>query len=149
MRLMRMHVLAAALTFLGAEVAGAQLTMGAGGGTGTGSRGGDAPGGHAMAFLEVRVPMFTGVRADAMLHDAPGDGGKWSVAVSAVLSASIPVVTPYVLGGWGRYGMGDGASRGGWNYGAGARLSLGVPLFIEFRRHQRIARDLVTIGVTF
>ena len=149
MRLTRIYALVAAATLLSAANVHAQITMGAGGGTGTGTRGGTTGGEHAAAFLEVKVPMFTGLRADAMFLDAPTGAGKWSFAVNAVLSAPIPIITPYALAGWGKYGVGDGTSRGGWNYGAGARLSLGVPLFIEYRRHQRIARDLVTVGLTF
>jgi hypothetical protein len=38
---------------------------------------------------------------------------------------------------------------GSWNFGAGVRATLGVGVYAEYRRHQRIARDLVTVGVVF
>lgn len=144
------RALVVAAVFAVARPAQAQFTIGAGAGIGTGSRGGDAVGRHASAFVEVRVPLLTGVRADAMVLDAPTGTGKLSLALNAVMTLPIPVVTPYVLGGWGKYGMGsDSAAREGWNYGAGVRTSLGIGLFAEYRRHQRVARDLITIGVTF
>jgi hypothetical protein len=136
---------------LGAVVslpAHAQLTIGAGAGAGAGNRGGSAKGTHAGMFLELKVPALPGIRGDVLAVDAPRGAGRLSVALGAVMAAPIPVVTPYVLGGWGTYGIGD-TSRGGWHVGAGIRARLGVGLYLEYRRHQRIARDLVTVGLIF
>jgi hypothetical protein len=139
-----------AIMALAARPARAQFTAGVGAGVGTGSRGGDAKATHGVGFLEFKLPVLPGVRADGYVVDAPSGVGKFSLAVSAVLSAPLPVIKPYLIAGWGKYGIDKSAtSQSGWNAGAGVRASFGVGVFAEYRRHQRIGRDLVTVGLTF
>jgi hypothetical protein len=85
-----------------------------------------------------------------MVMDAPAGAGPLSLTLNVVLSLPIPVVKPYVLGGWGSYGIGKGGSVSGWNVGAGVRVSVArLGVFAEARRHDKVGRDLVTLGVTF
>jgi hypothetical protein len=85
-----------------------------------------------------------------MVMDAPAGSGPFSLALSVVMSLPIPVVKPYVLGGWGTYGIGKGESVSGWNFGAGVRVSvMRLGVFAEARRHDKVGRDLVTVGLTF
>lgn len=128
----------------------AQLTFGVGGGAGFGTRGGSESAVHGLAFAEFKLPVLPGVRADAIVMDAPPGAGPLSLALSAVLSLPLPFVKPYVMAGWGTYGLGKGESVSGWNAGLGVRVSaarLGV--FAEVRRHDKIGRDLITVGLTF
>jgi hypothetical protein len=127
----------------------AQFTAGVGAGGAFGTRGGSGSLVHGLAFAEFKVPVLPGVRADAMVMDTPSGVGPLSLALSVVWSAPIPVVKPYVLGGWGKYGIGKDGSVSGWNVGLGIRASLGVGIFVEARRHQKIGRDLITAGITF
>ena len=148
MRIAPLAALLAMAAFCAGPAAG-QFTFGAGVGTGVGSRGGDASATHATAFLQFKLPVVPGVRADAIAVKSPAGVGPFALAVSAVLSAPIPLVKPYLIAGWGSYGLGKNSAVGGWNAGVGVRASLGVGVFAEIRRHQRIARDLLTVGVTF
>lgn len=144
-------VAALCVLVLAATPAHAQFSLGLGGGTGFGSRGGTAKGGHANVSLELKLPILPGVRGDAYFVDAPAGTGKFAAAVSGVISAPIPVVTPYLIAGWGTYGLGGSGTTSGWNIGAGVRASVvvGPSVFAEVRRHQRVARDLITIGLRF
>jgi hypothetical protein len=127
----------------------AQLfTFGAGAGAGAGTRG-TGTFTHAAGFLQIKPPVLPGIRGELIALEGAGDHGPLAITVDAVLSPSIPVVSPYLIGGWGQYGVGKSSGQSGWNVGAGVRLALGIGVFAEYRRHQRIARDLFTIGVTF
>jgi hypothetical protein len=132
-----------------ASPAAAQLTLGAGLGGGVGSRGKNVSATHGTAFVEFKLPVLPGARVDAIVLDAPDGVGALALAANVVFSAPIPVIKPYLIAGWGSYGLGKGTSRGGWNAGVGVRMSLGIGVFGEYRRHQRIARDLFTVGLTF
>jgi hypothetical protein len=143
-----------AISLAAAVPAEAQFAIGVGGGVGAGSRGGEAKGTHGNAFVQIKPPILPGLRGDVLVVDAPDGVGKVSLAGSLVMSVTIPVITPYLIAGYGVYGIGEDSSRNGWNLGAGVKLSLGAAgggrgLFAEYRRHQRIARDLVTVGLTF
>lgn len=142
--------LLAALTALPA-VAQAQFSLGIGGGVGVGTRGGSSGGGHGNVSLELKLPVLPGIRGDAYLVDAPSGTGKFAVALSAVLAAPIPVITPYLIGGWGSYGLGGDRSTTGWNVGVGAKASVvvGPAVFAEVRRHDKMARDILTVGIRF
>ena len=127
----------------------AQLTIGVGGGVGVGSRGGSESAAHGLGFVEFKLPVLPGIRGDVIAMDAPEGSGPLTLAASVVLSLPIPFVKPYVLGGWGKYGIGKGESEGGWHFGGGVRLSLmKLGVFAEARR-QELGRDLVTVGITF
>jgi hypothetical protein len=150
MKTLRIAVLAA-LVAVPVSVAHAQFTLGLGGGIGVGSRGGESGGGHGNVSLEFKLPVLPGIRADAYAVDDKASDGKFALAVSGVLTAPIPVVTPYLIAGWGSYGLGGDSTSTGWNVGLGVRAGLivGPKFFIEARRHDKISRDLVTVGIRF
>ena len=132
-------------------VAQAQFSLGAGGGTGIGTRGSSSGGGHGNLSLQFKLPILPGVRGDAYAFNVPTDSGRFAVAVSGVLSAPIPLVTPYLVAGLGQYGLGGSDPKTGWNAGLGVSASvvIGPSVFVEVRRHQHVVRDLVTVGVRF
>ena len=134
---------------LAPAAARAQVSLGVGAGVGIGPRGGVARGDHGNVSLELKLPLLPGIRGDAYLFQA----GKAAVSLSAVVSAPIPLITPYVIGGWGTYGIGAGGSEAstGWNLGIGAKASVivGPAVFVELRRHDKLERDIVTVGVRF
>jgi hypothetical protein len=140
---------------LAPAVAPAQLlSYGVGGGTGVGRRNGPAAAeshAHALGYLQIGVPLFPlAIRGDAMLLREGTGGGPVAVSSSAVLRLPLPVVSPYVTVGYGQYGTGDRRVNG-WSAGAGVRVKLPVlpGVFGEVRRHQRLGRDLVTVGLSF
>lgn len=128
----------------------AQVTAGIGGGGGIGSRGGNVSSAHAAGFVEVSLPILPALRAEAIDANTSGEG-TLSLVASGVFSVPVPLITPYVLAGWGLYGLDGNGARSGWSVGAGLRTALpaGPGLFLEVRRHQRIARDLLTVGLRF
>ncbi|HVZ49303.1 MAG TPA: hypothetical protein VG916_11005 [Gemmatimonadaceae bacterium] len=128
--------------------AGAQVTIGGGGGGGIGTRGGSASSAHAMGFAELKLPILPAVRFEAVFVNTTGKG-TISLVTSGVFEVPTPLVRPYVIAGWGTYGIEDDGARGGWNVGAGVRTALptGPGVFAELRRHDHIARDLFTIGI--
>jgi hypothetical protein len=146
------RLFALAFAMIAPAAAHAQLvSLGLGAGTGVGNRGGSSGGAHANLSLEVKAPVLPGIRGDAYLIDAPEGSGKIAFSVSGVFSAPIPVITPYLIAGWGAYGIGGDSSRSGWNVGVGAKASVvvGPALFLEVRRHDKMARDIVTVGLRF
>jgi hypothetical protein len=157
------RVLAAAVPavlLLTAHAASAQgfLSLGVGAGTGVGRHDGptaEASHAHAQAYLQLGAPLLpVAVRGDALVMGNGTAGHLFSVAANAVVSLPIPIVTPYATLGWGTYGMGQsggGKSTTGWSAGVGARAKLPlIPgIFAEVRRHQRLGRDLATVGVVF
>lgn len=143
-RLFALGLVAVAL----ASPAAAQLSFGVGGGTGIGS--GVASGKHGLAFLQVKLPILPGIRADAMYYDAPEHVGRTNINVNVVMSLPTPVITPYALAGLGKYYIGEGNSTTGWNAGVGVRAKLGIGVFAELRHHDKLFRkNLVTVGLAF
>jgi hypothetical protein len=127
----------------------AQFTLGVGAGAGFGNRGGSESAVHGLAFAEFKLPVFPGIRGDVIAQDAPAGSGPLTLALSAVMSLPIPIVKPYVFGGWSKFGVGKGESEGGWHFGGGVRVSAAkLGLFAEGRR-QKFGRDLLTVGLTF
>jgi hypothetical protein len=126
------------------------LSFGIGGGTGIGSRGMNystsGTGGHANVNLELKFPLLPGLRADGYFVDAPRGGVKVASALSAVISAPIPLVTPYLIVGGSQRG-----SKSSWNVGLGVKASaiIGPVIFAEVRRHDVLDRDIVTVGLKF
>jgi hypothetical protein len=131
--------------------ANAQFSLGLGGGTGIGTHGASSGGGHGNLSLQLKLPILPGVRADAYAFNVPTDSARFAAAVSAVIAAPIPLVTPYLIAGLGQYGLGGSNTQTGWNAGLGVSASVvvGPSVFIEVRRHQHVVRDLVTVGVRF
>lgn len=150
---MRVTHLAVVIVALGAPLAAAegQFSLGLAGGTGIGTHGASTGGGHGNVSLQLKLPILPGVRADAYAFNVPTDSGRFAVAVSAVIAAPIPLVTPYLIAGLGQYGLGGANTQTGWNAGLGvsASIIIGPSVFVEVRRHQHVLRDLVTVGVRF
>lgn len=143
-----MRFSAVALLAVLAVPASAQVTVGFGGGTGVGTRGGNASSTHEMGFVEFDLPIVPTIRADAVVANTTG-AGTISLVASGVYTLPIPGIKPYVIAGLGLYGLDGNGTRSGWSAGAGVRTALpgGPGVFVEVRRHQRIARDLLTVGI--
>jgi hypothetical protein len=114
---------------------------------------GDTGGGeyNALVAAQLDVPLLPlAARVDALLVGWNSDAGPLSLTANVVLPLRLPVVTPYVMAGYGRYGVGSAQKLEGWNAGAGVRLGVGrVGVFAEARRHQVYARDAYSFGLTF
>lgn len=131
------------------------VSVGAGVGGGVGDRNknaADASGNglHGAVYAQFRIPVFPfALRADALFAKTARDASAMSLMGDAVFIAPIPFVQPYALAGYGRYGIGKDGSASGWNAGVGARVRTPwVAIYAEARRHQRINRDLLTIGIS-
>ena len=134
--------------------AGAQglLSAGVGVGTALGDRHKDLGenGRHAAAYVQLHGPIFPiGVRVDAMLHKNAFDQYSTNLLADVVYVLAIPLVQPYALLGVGKYGIGRSGDASGWNGGVGVRVRTpAIAFYAEARRHQRISRDLLTIGIS-
>ena len=153
---MRVPLAALALALAPLPLGAQFLSAGAGGGKGVGRHAGpDSASSHAhlTGWVQVGAPFFPlAVRGEALLTRPSLGGGPLAFSASAVLSAPIPVVTPYATAGWGTYGVGgEGPRVRGWSAGVGVRAKLpALPgFYAEVRRHQRLGRDLATVGVVF
>jgi hypothetical protein len=147
-----MRILSVVVAFATPAMAQAQfISFGLAAGTSVGSNAGNGGNTHANVSLEVKPPLLPGIRGEAFVIDAKSPDGKLAVVGNVVLSAPIPVVTPYLIGGWGTYGIGGDTSKQGFNFGVGARASVvvGPAFYVEIRRHDPWARNLVTVGVQF
>jgi hypothetical protein len=101
---------------------------------------------------QLTVPLLPlGLRADALLIGNNLDTDNLSYNVNAVAVMPLPIIQPYAIVGRGRYVIApNGPKEMGWNYGAGARVGLSrIGAFVEMRRHQPLARTIMTLGVTF
>lgn len=151
------HVLLAVLVVLFAIPAAGSaqrvlsLGLGAGVGVGEARNGADGSHAHGLAYLELKPPLLPfGIRGDGFLIGQAGEAGALGYALSGVLSLPVPLITPYGIAGWGRYGLPDNEPMTGWHVGAGLRVSVGGPaIFAEVKRHQRFSRELLTVGMRF
>jgi hypothetical protein len=138
-----------------ASAHGQFLSAGIGGGAGVGRHNGsagDESHAHALGWVQLGLPLFpVAVRGDALLIGKGTGSGPLALSVNAVGKLPLPVVTPYVTAGWGQYGVGGDVRTRGWSAGVGVRAKLPVlpGVFAEVRRHQRLGRDLATVGLTF
>jgi hypothetical protein len=156
-RALRAALLLPVLLALGAGTARAQLlSAGVGAGSGVGRHHGpegDASHTHALGWVQVGVPMFPiAVRGDALVSGKGTGGGPLALSANAVFQLPlIPMITPYATAGWGTYGIGGDARTKGWSAGLGVKARVpGLPGFFgEVRRHERLGRDLATLGVMF
>jgi hypothetical protein len=126
-------------------IGSAQVGIGAGGGWGL--NGAASRGAHGMAFVELDLPVLPSIRGDVFLLTSAGDRGPAAVNLNLILQAPIPSLTPYVIGGWGAYGLGRDASAEGWNVGVGIRAAALRGLFVEARQHGPLDRAVLTIGI--
>jgi hypothetical protein len=105
---------------------------------------------HGLGWVQLGLPLFPlAVRGDALVIGKGSGGGPLALTVNAVGQFPLPIITPYVTAGWGRYGLGGDVQTRGWSAGVGVRAKLPLlpGLFGEVRRHQRLGRDLVTVGL--
>jgi hypothetical protein len=152
----RSPLLPLAALLLAAPVAGhAQiLSAGVGGGAGIGRRNGaaaDAGHEHLLGWAQLGLPLFpVAVRGDALFIGKGTGGGPLALSLNAVGRLPVPIVTPYVTAGWGQYGVGGDVKTTGWSAGVGVRVKLPMlpGVFGEVRRHERLGRDLATVGLT-
>jgi len=104
---------------------------------------------HGLLYLRLGFPLVPyGARGDVIVFDAGDAGTEVALIGSAVMSISIPVVQPYVLAGFGRYGW-SGNSNSGVSFGGGIRVGGRRGLFVEARRHDPINRTLMSLGIAF
>ena len=104
---------------------------------------------HGLLYLRLGFPLVPyGARGDVIVFDAADAGTEVALIGSAVMSIGIPLVQPYVLAGFGKYGFSDGSSSG-VSFGAGIRVGGRRGLFLEGRRHDPINRTMVSVGVAF
>lgn len=135
------------------ELATAQglISVGAGAGAGFGTRNSQSGSGtHGAVYVQLHPPLLPfALRGDALLGRVGNNNSALSLMADAVVLAPIPYVVPYALVGYGQYGIGTSAAQSGWNAGLGARIRLpSIAIYAEVRRHQRIGRDLFTIGLS-
>ena len=123
---------------------------GAGGGFGDRNKDGSGSGLNGLAFVQLHPPLIpVALRADAVITKSSNSSTALALVGNAVIIAPIPFVQPYALLGYGHYGVGKDGAISGWSLGAGVRARVpNVILFAEVRRHQRISRDLLTIGIS-
>jgi len=137
-----------------ASARGQILSAGVGGGPGIGRHNGptaEASHGHLLGWAQLGLPLLpVAVRGDALVIGKGTGGGPLALSVNAVGRLPLPLVSPYVTAGWGQYGIGGDVRTRGWSAGVGVRVKLPVlpGVFGEVRRHQRLGRDLATVGLT-
>ncbi|MEP6835157.1 MAG: outer membrane beta-barrel protein, partial [Gemmatimonas sp.] len=124
--------------------------VGVGGAVGGRHRDSGQNGRHGSAYVLLHVPVFPiGLRVDGLLTKSATDKTMTAVLADAVYTLPIPVVQPYALAGYGKYDFGKDDAKSGWNAGVGVRVRTSiVAIYAEARRHQRIGRDLLTIGIS-
>lgn len=147
-------VLAGVIAVAETHELGAQglVSVGAGVGGGIGDRNKDqsGSGAHGAAYVQLHVPVIpVALRADALFTKTANNQTGLALMGDAVYLAPVPVISPYLLAGYGRYGVGKDSSVSGWNAGVGVRVRTPVvAFFVEGKRHQRVSRDLLTIGIS-
>ncbi|MGQ0540116.1 MAG: hypothetical protein ACT4R6_14330 [Gemmatimonadaceae bacterium] len=106
---------------------------------------------HGLVYLRLGLPLVPyAARGEFLAFDEPGREYDTAVIASAVVSINTPLVQPYIIAGYGRYGLRSNLDVNGASYGGGLRLGSGrLGVFVEGRRHDPISRDLVSIGFTF
>ncbi|MGV3708216.1 MAG: outer membrane beta-barrel protein [Gemmatimonas sp.] len=124
--------------------------VGVGGGVGDRNKDASGRGTHGAAYVQFKVPIVPlAFRFDALLAKTADDKTSTSVMADLVYVLGLPFVQPYALVGHGHYGVGRDGSQNGWNAGVGVRVRTPVvALYGEARRHQRVGRDLLTIGIS-
>ncbi len=104
---------------------------------------------HGLVYLRLGVPLMPyGARGEFLVYDAAGQDYDSAVIASGILSLSMPLIQPYAMVGYGRYGM-RSTDDDGVSFGAGVRIGGRRGVFIEGRRHEPIDRSLFSIGIAF
>jgi hypothetical protein len=105
---------------------------------------------HGLVYLRLGAPLLPfGARGEFMAFDEPGSDYDTAVIGSAVIAINAPLVQPYLLLGYGKYGLKSNVDATGVSYGAGVRIGGRLGLFVEARRHDPINRDLISLGLAF
>ncbi len=105
---------------------------------------------NVLIGLQVALPLFpVALRAEAMAAGSDITGSPRSYFVNAVLPLNLPGISPYLIGGYGKYSYGKANEVSGYNYGGGVRVGLGrFGVFGELRKHEKIDRRLALVGIT-
>jgi hypothetical protein len=104
---------------------------------------------HGLLYLRFGLPLVPyGARGDVLVWDEPNLDYDLGVIGSVVMGLNTPLIQPYAIAGYGRYGLRT-TSTDGFSYGAGIRIGGSRGLFVEGRRHEAINRDLVSVGLAF
>ncbi|MEP6778831.1 MAG: hypothetical protein ABJC26_03005 [Gemmatimonadaceae bacterium] len=143
--------IASATSIPGLASAQGLISVGAGGGAGFGSHNSQlGSGAHGAVYVQLHPPLLPfALRGDALLSRVGNNNSALSLMADAVVLAPIPYVVPYALVGYGQYGIRTSVAQSGWNAGIGARVRLpSIAIYAEVRRHQRIGRDLFTVGLS-
>jgi hypothetical protein len=103
---------------------------------------------HGLVYLRLGLPLVPyGARGDFLVYDDP-DGYDMALIGSVVMALNTPLVQPYAIAGYGRYGMRSDDANG-ISFGAGVRIGGRRGLFIEGRRHDPINTTMVSLGLSF
>ena len=102
------------------------------------------------AGLQLDVPLFPiAFRAEALVSASDFRKAPRTFIANAVIPLRLPGIQPYAIGGYGAYSYGKPAEVRGYNYGAGVRFGLGrTGFFGEVRRHEKLKKNVGTIGIT-
>ena len=104
---------------------------------------------HGLVYLRLGLPLVPyGARGEFLVYDQANEEFDTALIASGVMSLNAPLIQPYALVGFGRYGMRSDDANG-VSFGAGVRFGGRRGIFIEGRRHDPINRTLVSLGVAF
>ena len=105
---------------------------------------------NLYAAVQLDVPLLPiAFRAEGMVSASNFRNAPRSLIANAVIPLRLPGVQPYLIAGYGAYSYGKPTEVRGYNYGAGARFGLGhTGFFGEVRRHDKLKKSLVTVGIT-
>jgi hypothetical protein len=124
----------------------AGVSLGAAGGTTL--RDGKMEDGHGLVYLRLGLPLIPyGARGDFLVYDDPG-GYDMALIGSVIMSLNTPLIQPYAIAGYGRYGM-RSEDANGISFGAGLRIGGRRGLFVEGRRHDPMNKTMVSLGLSF
>ena len=106
---------------------------------------------EAYGAAQLDAPLIPVAPRAELLWVSPFGGDQSAAAIlSGVYELGLPGISPYLIAGWGWYGLGEVDTDQGVSVGAGIRLgppNLGV--FGQIRRHQSLDETALSVGVTF
>lgn len=105
---------------------------------------------EVYAGLQLDLPLVpVAFRAEGMTSVSGFRNAPRTFIANAVLPLRLPGIQPYAIAGYGAYSYGKPSEIRGYNYGAGVRFGLGrTGFFGELRRHEKLDRNVATLGIT-
>jgi opacity protein-like surface antigen len=82
----------------------------------------------------VAPPLFpVGLVGQGVYYFPEGDGSYMTYGLGAILRLPLPMISPYVIGGWQwrRSGNGTTTTENGPTVGLGVQLNVAMPIFLE------------------